>query len=412
MDKKQRLQKLFANPDIQWIRERLRERVRQGKGFDGKISLASPTGSQMAAFADLTGRRSRNRKRLSLPLQELESILHEAELADDLEEAVFLLEGSVANEKQRREGLRQEWQTLFERARSESEKSPKVIQWLEMLERSGLLKRLSLSDLQNAQQLLDQAFALHARLPAQQVELPALAAQITGDSHALDYGKPLAGVILPLLASLHDIDHWQNPADRRKVWDANGILCDSLSNPVLVCNLRLTASHPLAPILETNYQHEEPSYLTLRQLLNFPIKDMEACRFSKVFVCENPAIVSANIEANGRNSHPLICLSGNPTSSAQKLLSQLSQVGVDIHYHGDFDWPGLRIAKFVIETFGAKPWRMDAMSYLDAADGIPLKGKPAVSPWDTNLKEAMLVRGTAVYEEQVAKSLLADLSFE
>ena len=267
MDKKQRLQKLFTNPDIQWIRERLRERVRQGKGFDGKISLASPTGSQMAAFADLTGRRSRNRKRLSLPLQELESILHEAELADDLEEAVFLLEGSVANEKQRREGLRQEWQTLFERARSESEKSPKVIQWLEMLERSGLLKRLSLSDLQNAQQLLDQAFALHARLPAQQVELPALAAQITGDSHALDYGKPLAGVILPLLASLHDIDHWQNPADRRKVWDANGILCDSLSNPVLVCNLRLTASHPLAPILETNYQHEEPSYLTLTETL-------------------------------------------------------------------------------------------------------------------------------------------------
>tara|TARA_R100000027_G_scaffold58306_1_gene48201 strand:+ start:92 stop:259 length:168 start_codon:yes stop_codon:yes gene_type:complete len=55
---------------------------------------------------------------------------------------------------------------------------------------------------------------------------------------------------------------------------------------------------------------------------------------------------------------------------------------------------------------------MDTRSYLDAADGIPLKGKPAVSPWDTDLKATMLERGTAVYEEQVVDSLLADLRFE
>lgn len=60
---------------------------------------------------------------------------------------------------------------------------------------------------------------------------------------------------------------------------------------------------------------------------------------------------------------------------------------------------------------GARPWRMSAADYLAAArpDLRALAGRPAPSPWDPALAEAMAEAGVAVEEEVVADQLVADL---
>ena len=70
---------------------------------------------------------------------------------------------------------------------------------------------------------------------------------------------------------------------------------------------------------------------------------------------------------------------------AWALLDLLAADGCRFAYHGDFDWGGLRIARSVIDRYGAEPWRFQRDDYLAAASlgrlslGPPPTG--AVAQW-------------------------------
>ena len=83
-----------------------------------------------------------------------------------------------------------------------------------------------------------------------------------------------------------------------------------------------------------------------------------------------------------------------------------------LRYHGDFDWPGVTIANNVIARFGARPWRLDARAYRQAAEGggHALRGAPVTARWDPTLTQAMRSLGVKVEEERVLADLLADLT--
>ena len=104
---------------------------------------------------------------------------------------------------------------------------------------------------------------------------------------------------------------------------------------------------------------------------------------------------------------------GQPAAAQRSLLQQLRDGGARLHYHGDFDWPGIQIANWVQPDFGARPWRMAAADYLAAAaDTVasgPLAGRPLLARWDPGLTEAMRDRARAVAEESLLASLLPDL---
>ncbi|MEM7792701.1 MAG: TIGR02679 family protein [Verrucomicrobiota bacterium] len=405
-----RLKQLFSNPGLEWIRRRLRERLEHGKGLQGTIYHPNPKDDEVNAFNTLTGSPSRSRKGLSLPLEQLEEILQQGELADDLEEAILLLEGPITNRKNEREKQQDAWTQLFAEASERSRDTPFICEWIGSIRSNGLLKRLSKNDLRLAQTLLEQATTLFRRLPATTIPLPQFAAEISGDSHSLDFGAPLSGLVMQGVARLGCNRGWQTPVERRDAWNSVGVLCDSLSQPVLIHNLRLNHSHPLSDLLENGYSTQEPIYLTTRQLIRFPIDLEKDCLFDKVFVCENPSIVSAAAESYGNTSSPLICVSGNLTSSAQTLLKQLANSRIKIYYHGDFDWPGIAITNFVCDRYQAIPWRMSAQDYLSAHKEKPLTGKPLGTPWDPSLSQAMQKIKKIVYEEQVIDKLLKDLT--
>jgi uncharacterized protein (TIGR02679 family) len=280
--------------------------------------------------------------------------------------------------------------------------------WLEELRTKGILRRLSRNAPDQAASLLDHALRIVDQLPAPGLPLATLAAQTTGDSHALDPGTPLSGLVLRAASLLGETTTWADAESRRDTWAGVGILNDELSAPVLTLNLKVTGDSSLSKILALQATEGQPTFLTTRQLLQTRI-DGEFTE-DRVYVCENPVVVATAANQYAARSAPLICIDGQPKTAARLLLNQLEKSGAEIWYHGDFDWPGIRIVHLMQRRHGAQPWRMSVADYLAAPKGKTLEGEPVPAPWDTRLTGTMTVIGRAVFEEHVIDNLLSDLA--
>jgi uncharacterized protein (TIGR02679 family) len=89
--------------------------------------------------------------------------------------------------------------------------------------------------------------------------------------------------------------------------------------------------------------------------------------------------------------------------------------GATIHYHGDFDWDGVRIATLLRERFGVRAWRFDAASYRAGLERHPqraraLDGRPARGDTDAALVAAIRETGLELHEEAILEELLDDLA--
>ena len=103
-----------------------------------------------------------------------------------------------------------------------------------------------------------------------------------------------------------------------------------------------------------------------------------------------------------------------PSASQRTLLRQLADQGAHLHYHGDFDWPGLRIGNQVVREHDARPWRFATADYRAAVAAAPRPGRPlddaaVTALWDDALAGAMLIERLAIDEEALADVLLDDL---
>ena len=239
------------------------------------------------------------------------------------------------------------------------------------------------------------------------IALPALAAQITGDTKALNHGTGLSTLVLRALALRAGVARPGSAAERRDLWDRAGVLVDDLASRVLVLNLP-AQGEGLGEWLTGAARYGTPFQVTLHQLAAHPIR--VSC--PRVFVCENPAVLRRACAELGPACPPLVCTEGRPSTAFHRLMGLAVGAGAELWYHGDFDWPGVAIATDLVVRYGARPWRMYAEDYQAAvnADGVGLSGECVPTPWDPALRQAMSLDGYAVYEETVADRLLADLS--
>lgn len=308
---------------------------------------------------------------------------------------------------------------------------PGLGDWLASVRRSGSATRLA-GGVDGLGPLVDGALAVLARLPADEVvALAVLAAETTGDAHALDRGQPLGSLVAGALPAVgaevaealeeddDDDPLWAQSerevealraADWRRTWAMVGVLCDDLSVSALALNLPVRSSVDV--VAESVHEHGvagQPLRLTLRQLATAPL---EVIAGSVVHVCENPSVVSQAASLLGHECAPLVCVEGVPDSAVGALLDLLVDGGAVLRYHGDFDWGGLAIANQVVARWGAAPWRMSASDYRAAAASArkPLTGRPGAASWDGDLTSAMEELGLAVHEEQVMSALMADLT--
>jgi uncharacterized protein (TIGR02679 family) len=192
----------------------------------------------------------------------------------------------------------------------------------------------------------------------------------------------------------------------RDVWARAGVLVNELARPVLFLNL------PIRGTVTYYRPPGEPAYASLRSLLRSPQPWDVADR--KVYVCENPNLVAIAADYWSADCAPLVCTDGMPAAAQRCLLSQLAKARAQLCYHGDFDWPGVRIGNHVMREHGAQSWRFDTGDYEAAAEGASdmgqtLTGKAVRAIWDDRLMAAMQRHRLSIAEEALAASLLKDL---
>lgn len=402
---RERLQRLLGAPQLAELRRRLRRRYEQGRANDIFV-LHRLVAAERAALESLLGRKASTASSMRLSLGELDAVLARSGIAGSLREALELLDGPVIDRAAIRAERDTQWREVCAAAGH-----PGLAELLQDASARGLLKRCSGSQPERAQRLLADACRVLQQLPAPGLPLSQLAAASVGDAHALDAGRPLAALVLAACERGRSPDEDEDDAGERvrERWARAGVLVNELARPVLVLNLPAGTDSASGRLLAQAAAVGEPLHLTLRLLLRDRPRWQLAQR--EVFVCENPAIVVLAADRLGAGSAPLVCTEGMPAAAQRTLLLQLADSGARLRYHGDFDWPGLRIGNLVRRSFGAQPWRFGADDYraADLTRGLALQGDPQSADWDPQLGPEMARQGRAVHEEALVESLLEDL---
>ncbi|MCX4689553.1 TIGR02679 family protein [Kitasatospora purpeofusca] len=284
---------------------------------------------------------------------------------------------------------------------------PVLLEWVGHLRGNGLVD----GSPDRTRGLLTAALTVLAALPADGEPLPALAARLLdGDSHALDDGTRLSGLVLRALSVLYGT-HMPDAAEgRRALWSRAGVADDELSTSMLAVGLRPGGGGPVARICRTCADAGHPVSLTLAQLRTPGDFTGPA---GPVHITENPSVLALALRRFGPRCPPLVCTSGWPNTAVVHLLRRLADGGASLRYHGDFDGEGIRIAAHVLARTGAVPWRMAATDYRAAVTRVPSgpdPGRLTPAPWDGALVDSMAELRTAVVEEVVADLLLDDLA--
>ena len=416
----ERLRRLLGGDHLASLRKRLRRRFERAplNGVIESFRIENLTAPEHATLASLLGRPQNYTGSLLVDVRLVDAAFRNSGIASSLRDALERLDGPIINLA----GERLQSQTLWSDAINRCS-HPGLAELLQNPTGIGLLKRLAKRDASAASQLCSRSEAVLRRLPANGITRSQLAAEVLGDAHGLDSGRATATLVLAVCrqsAAPLTVDQNDDPVDEsasedrqssvlerdRDIWAKVGVLVNELARPVLFLNLpaREAESYGRPP--------GEPAYASLRVLLRSPPTWKVANR--KVYVCENANLLAIAADRWGTSCAPMVCIDGMPAAAQRCLLSQLASTGARLLYHGDFDWPGIRIGNHVMREHDAQPWRFRADDYeaaLRAAPAIaqPLAGKVADAVWDPVLTKVMQHHRVSIAEEGLAASLLADL---
>ena len=417
----ERIRRVLRGPSWRWLTRTVRTAWEKDLSRQRiRIDLSTLEDAQVAAMADFLRWPTHKSETITLALPRLDALLSSSGLGAGLAACLTAAGGPLNDEAAKRRADRTARQSINDELWAEAfghpalTCHPKLEPWLADERLHGRIQ----ADPRVRRRVLSDALAVLGTLPHPGTSLAILAGQVLGHAHALDDG-PVQATVLRALAWLDDRPDERFGAERRRaLWANAGVALDTVSSTVLTSGLILPGSGPVSTTLAVNAAAGLPVRLTLGQVRHYldgerePILD----RLSIVFACENPSVVEAASNSLATRSAPLICTEGQPSVAAGLLLRELRDVGVELCYHGDFDWSGLNIARWVMAESGAAPWRFGARDYREGL-GRNLRPKrlsppagQARTPWDPDLLHAMLSHLAAVEEEIVMDLLLADLA--
>jgi uncharacterized protein (TIGR02679 family) len=381
---------------------------RTGGDLSGAVTVRSPDDAERKAIIGITGHyRPEGVAQIAVRLSDLAAAVRET-TRRGLSELLGELGPPLRDRPREREWLSAGRDATVRSAQQSSLRALEWYQaWLAEIARDGTLTRLvNADDAERVGQAVQVLEVLARR--AGPVQLAELAAEVTGDTKALNHGTVLGTLVLRALAARAGLGRPGSAEDRRELWDSWGVIVDDLASRVLVLNLPARGDG-LGEWLTGAARLGTPFYVTLQQLVTLPV----TVSTPVAYVCENPAVLRRAAAELGTGAASLVCTEGRPSTAFHHLAAAVSRGGGELRYHGDFDWPGIAIAASVIARHDARPWRMTADDYLAGvradADYVALSGAPEPTSWDPGLSEAMSAAGRAVYEESVADPLIADL---
>lgn len=375
----------------------------------GAVKLATLPRAEAVALADFLGLKKIPAAPHQLQLSQLDSALKSSSLGKGLLETLEALDGPIQDQRaaraRSREANRSFWDSL--RSREDVQARPHLGEWVERIQR-GTLTRVAQNE--DPAILVDTTLAIVRRLPSEGIRLQVLASDATGDPHALDLGMPLASLVQSALASLARRPIPTSAGERRTLWEWAGVSVDTLSSDVLVLGLSPRGGGIVSEALRSHAAAMEPIRLTLRQLKREPL---ESSGMSRVYVCENPAVLEQAADELRDLPFPLVCTEGMISGAAASLLATLAVSGIELRFHGDFDWGGIRVGNVLVQRFAAQPWRYGLSDYESAMARVSrkaeLSGTRIDAQWEPGLSAALDRSHVAVYEEQVIATLLEDL---
>jgi uncharacterized protein (TIGR02679 family) len=398
-----RLHRLLGGPELAGLRGRLRARFEKGAARD-EFTLVGLETAERRALAGLLGRPGGSATgSMRVRTSDLDKALLHAGVATTLREALEALDGPIYDLKAARMAHEEAWSALLM-----SVKHARLRALIDDPVGGSLLKRFAGGDPQRAAQLLETVGRVIGRLPERGRPLAHLAAAELGDAHALDAGRPVATLVLRAFGLEQSAVEGARARDQ---WARLGITVNELAAPVLCLNLPASGNAAAANVARAAAASGDAIHLTLRMLLRDPPAwDVSGRR---VYVCENPSILSIAADQLGVDCSPLICTNGMPAAAQQTLLRQLVARGASLAYHGDFDWAGIRIGNFVMRELQGSAWRFSTQDYYVACAGIAgtlPEGERVDALWDVQLSEAMCTQQKSIHEEAVWEVLIGDLA--
>jgi uncharacterized protein (TIGR02679 family) len=415
----------LARPELARLWDKVHERLqRNGIAIRGHVQVHDASHSEREALSLLMGR-VYSSGRVSVALTDLDGRLRASAAGRGVADVVAELRGELVNRPAVRSARQAEQEQVWATAADAMQATglarlPWAPEWLEETRRGGAVSRLKPD---RASLVVVQAITVLARLHVPSDEAAGvpglafgsrgeLAERVTGTAHGLDDDTVLARLVLRGIARSREEEFPRDARARRELWEAAGVATDQVSSTVLTYGLMPLGDDWPARLLRERSRAVAETHLTMRDLRRI---EWRLPPSTEIYVCENPRVVEAAMDAACRR--PLVCTSGNPTTTVLALLDALTGAGAGLAYRGDFDWPGIAMANRVIRRYGARPWRMSASDYeehvriaRDRATPLqPLSGPPGVAEWDAELAPAMQTLGVGIQEESVLELLLWDL---
>ena len=373
--------------------------------------LPTPTADERLAVDRLLGSRSRG-QHLRVPLARLDTVLKERTAAS-LVAIVSVAVGPLRDRPAERAGTAAQETAMWAEAAEHPAvgRHPLLLGWIDSVRATGRWRALD-DPPARLRQTLDVVERLPATVP---IGRSRLSASVLGNSHALDSTEPVGRLVIGALAHLAGLKAGGlSSAGRRRLWSSMGVDYDETSSTVLTLGLRPV---PVGPLSDAARQWAAGGVPLPVPLAALRVERWTVRSGTRVRMCENPSVLHAAASRFGPACPPMVCVEGNPSLAALRLISALIDEGADLSYHGDFGSGGVAIGNRIIGVLGASPWRFGAPDYIEAVAGaaasgvrcVALKGRVPPACWDDELSPAMTAAGVEIEEELVLDSLLADL---
>jgi len=280
--------------------------------------------------------------------------------------------------------------------------------WASQHARAALGRAAGAEDLDGQRALVGRLVTVASALPCDPTPLPLFAQRHAGDTKALDVGRPLAAVVLAMLAG--GTSGPTRAADRRALWGRFGVVADGLTSSVLTYRLPLDRSSPAGAVVGAHPPYE-PALLSPRLLASGV--QVAAGPAGTLWVCEAPALVEhvATLEL----PVPMLCFSGLAMQAHHDVVAAFAAAGWQVAVSADHEPRALEAAAALLGTAGpaGRPWRLDVVSHRAGREDAdrPLRADVAVpdTPWDPGLAVALREDRRRVTEEGKADLLLPDL---
>ncbi|MEC2342550.1 TIGR02679 domain-containing protein [Paenibacillus barengoltzii] len=447
----------FSRPGFKRMLEAVWKRYASLEKAGGHAVISRSTAAECEAINTFFGWYKKPGDDIRVPLADFEQELLESAFTFTITELHEVLTGEPLRTKSDRELLAmQEWGRLFETLEAQFAEQgtplqPAVAEWLSGLRHGRAAGYRTLRELwraapETAQRELASATCAWNLLlagdataglgengsPPSAVRLPVLAAQTTGDPHALDRNVPAGRLLFQALRSkelgkqfaetdqtdpsdpeaIPGLSSGVDTLEAREIYRSAGIFDDDISSLV----------HIYCPWDGGN----GPYVLSLRQVeitsMLSPITDF--------YVVENPAVFSTLVDLNEANESAytagpmLVCTSGPASAAALRLIDRYLEenlVSGHLYYSGDFDVKGISIGNVLASRYGDRftAWRFNRESYMEGCalalpNGVTLSTEERLrlakmqAIWDNSLCNTMRDVGRKLFQEQIIVNLIND----